>query len=86
MRTLNATAKRDFRASTCGHAVRKGERCAQYRERAVSYREACDAGSLYVKRTRCAECCAADLARYVAESELANAEVEGDDAAPEFSY
>lgn len=61
MRTLKqARARRDFVATQCGHKVCKGADCwvMRYRERAVSYREAAHAGTMYPMRTRtwCAAC------------------------------
>lgn len=40
----------------CGRDIATGERYATFRERALSYREAANAGTLYPMRKRCAEC------------------------------
>lgn len=52
---LNATAKRDFKCAVCSAAIKKGDRVAMFRERAISSHEACHAG-MYPMRTRCAKC------------------------------
>ena len=59
---INATAKRDFPCPGCGNKIRVGDRIAMYRERALSYREASHAGTLYPMRKRCAACVAKKLA------------------------
>lgn len=53
---LNATALRDFACPRCGGKISKGERLYMYRERATSFGEARDRGTLYPWRKRCRMC------------------------------
>ena len=61
--TPNATAKRDFVAH-CKHSVKAGSRVLRYRDRAISFKEARDAGTMYPVRLICGEC----ASRWVAET------------------
>lgn len=53
---INATAIRDTHCQWCRGHIAKGERCAMFRERAVSYREAMHAGTMRPMRRWCATC------------------------------
>jgi len=56
MKNINATAIRDTKCQRCSRLIVKGERCAIFRERAISSHEASHAGSLYPKRRWCIDC------------------------------
>lgn len=59
---VNATATRDTTCTRCRRAIPQGERCAVFRERALSSAEARNAGTLYPKRRWCVACATATVA------------------------
>ncbi len=56
MKTLNKIATQDRRCVRCNRVIHKGEKFYAYRERALSYREANHAGTMYPLRRKCADC------------------------------
>lgn len=52
---VNATATRDTHCTRCRAVIRKGERCAVFRERALSSHEAIHGGA-YPQRRWCVPC------------------------------
>ena len=53
---LTHIASCDRRCIQCRGTIRKGAYCQQYRERALSHREAMHAGTMYPVRHRCQDC------------------------------
>jgi hypothetical protein len=52
---LEGTARKPIKLS-CGHTAQPGDQVFYYRERALSYREAVDRGTMYPKRRLCDTC------------------------------
>lgn len=53
---LNGTTTRDTFCTACTKPIPKGTRVAIFKERALSYREAQNAGTMYPRRLWCAKC------------------------------
>lgn len=56
MKKVNATATRDTTCQRCNSPIATGARCAIFRERALSYRQAAHSGTLYPKHRWCVDC------------------------------
>lgn len=55
MLKLTHVSLKDCRCTQCGGKIAKGEKFRQYRERALSHREAFECGA-YPARKQCAKC------------------------------